>query len=239
MNTTPCIGFGWPKAPLVLARELGDIVQTSRGCKWKALEKGLNLLATSLTAAPAVTGAPEKGWCLYSRDGAGVWQQRTKPLKPRCRPGQVLHVGVPHWRSIDKQWCWDEFTKRFQGAGGWVYHASLDELSQYNIQWRRCSSYCLPSRAATQWLLCLSAEPQRLLDYTEQHAIEELVESVGGPTRERRRWRHYVCDKYICTSALQSFLTMLSATLKRPVAELLAAWFWRCRFEVVEEPKEC
>jgi len=226
--TTPCIGFGWPKAPLVLARELGDIVQTSREMK----DQPANLPGLY---ADLYNHEPDH-WAFWLPDGR---MDSPRIYKPRYRRGKVYHVGVPHWRSIDKQWCWDEFTKRFQGAGGWVYHASLDELSQYNIQWRRCSSYCLPSRAATQWLLCLSAEPQRLLCRTEQDAIEELVERLKPPHSDM--WVNYGLRLRPCATALASYHTMLAAVLKRPVAELLAAneWFWRCRFEVVEEPKEC
>lgn len=44
-----------------------------------------------------LTGYPERGWCLYSRDGTGYWNQCTKQLI-------APEVGAEPYRENDKWW---------------------------------------------------------------------------------------------------------------------------------------
>lgn len=51
------------------------------------------------TAAPYCTDAPEHGYCLYSRDGRGTWNQRTKTVLPPA--GYKAHPVF-----INGKWWW-------------------------------------------------------------------------------------------------------------------------------------
>lgn len=65
--------------------------QTRRIAKFEPLEPGLNLDFSGLKAGYYCTNAPNSGWVLYSRDGTGTWNQRTKRLFcPYGQPGDRL-----------------------------------------------------------------------------------------------------------------------------------------------------
>ena len=50
------------------------------------------------TCAPAMTGRPDLGWCLYSRGAGGCWNQRTKAVIPPESDAAA--------KRIDGEWWW-------------------------------------------------------------------------------------------------------------------------------------
>lgn len=66
-------------APMIKAIQADMKTQTRRLARFEL--NGLNPLFSGLSAAHYHTGVPAEGWCLYSRDGGGVWNARTPPLK--------------------------------------------------------------------------------------------------------------------------------------------------------------
>jgi hypothetical protein len=73
--------------------------------KWRPLNDGLNLSASSLQVGFYCTGVPTSGYVLHSRDGRGTWNDRTRPL--HC----------PYGALGDRLWVretWADVTKAFQ-----------------------------------------------------------------------------------------------------------------------------
>lgn len=77
---------------MVRALLAGRKTQTRRVIDWTPLEPGLNLGFSGLSVGHYNTGVPESGYVLYSRDGRGCWNQRTKPIHCPYPPGTVLWV---------------------------------------------------------------------------------------------------------------------------------------------------
>lgn len=68
--------------------------------EWRPLEPGLNLDFSDLHAAPYMTGAPSKGWVLYSRRGGACWNTLTeREFAPE--PGMIPKRSADGWRWIN------------------------------------------------------------------------------------------------------------------------------------------
>jgi len=84
----------------VVAILLGRKTQTRRVVKWKLREEGLNLSASSLSLGFYCTDMPSSGYVLRSRDGRGLWNDRTYPLhSPHGAPDERLWVREALWVS--------------------------------------------------------------------------------------------------------------------------------------------
>jgi hypothetical protein len=70
---------------------------------WEPLNpSSFNPAFSGYTAAPYFTGNPELGWCLYSRDGRGTWNQRTKQILPPVgSKAHPVRIGEKWWWSYD------------------------------------------------------------------------------------------------------------------------------------------
>lgn len=74
--------------------------------QWKPIAGGTYTPGWSgYKAALYLTGYPDRGWCLYSRDGNGCWNQRTKQLI-------APEVGAEPYRENDKWWWVQKNTEK-------------------------------------------------------------------------------------------------------------------------------
>lgn len=74
---------------------------------WEPLEShtivgAFNPLFSGYSAGRYCTGSPELGWCLYSRDGRGRWNQKTRRIKPP-QEGMEPRIVNYHWRWVSTQ----------------------------------------------------------------------------------------------------------------------------------------
>lgn len=70
--------------------------QLSEPIQWE-FYSGCSPDFSGYTAAHYFTGRPDLGWCLYSRDGNGTWNQRTKEIKPLLPAHPVCIKGKWFW----------------------------------------------------------------------------------------------------------------------------------------------
>src|SRR6202034_2930725 len=178
---------------------------TRRLVKWKPLAEGLNLSFSGLSAGHYCTDAPESGHVLYSRNGSGVWEQRTKPIRcPYGGPGDRLWVketwaveygmrdifgdgGGPAPAAL---WYRADGTDRFfleQGDARIFepdeWHAGTHEAEiQVKTLGRWRSSMFMPRWASRITLEVLSVSVERLQSITEADAIAE------GATQRESGW---------------------------------------------------
>lgn len=170
-------------APMVRAIRDGLKTQTRRVVKFKPLEPGLNLNASSLSAGHYCTDAPQHGWVIYSRDGRGVWHQRTKRVRcPYGQPGDRL------W--VREAWAMNE------PPSGAVYRADGEAHHGWPARWK--PSIHMPRWASRTTLEITGVRVERVQDISLADAEAEGYTSLmqHDPEREffdaisyfARRW---------------------------------------------------
>ena len=227
-----CLTFSKHKAPQVLALPIGARFQTRRFITFNTIPP---TLAAEWQLFPEEC-FPEAGFFLFMREqGSPMWYS----VRCRYRPGDVCHVGVPHWRMRDTDGAisiWDEWSTIERWVDG-RNEAVLQDPSTFLASCRRyMAGRFMPGWAATSWARILSATPQRLQDCTEQDAVAELVEfSAHGAPGGGPGWRDYGSGNFVRTCALGSYRSMLNAVHGRDVWAQ-SPWVWRIEAQICEKP---
>lgn len=150
--------------PMVRALLDGNKTQTRRIAKLKPIKPGLNFGFSGLYAGHYCTGSLEHGWVLSSRDGQGVWNDRTRPAHN------------PHGQKGDILWVKETWAPHPDGDG-LIYHATdpgWDE-NDSGIKWK---SPIFMSRVNSRIDLCVcSSRLERLHKITTEDCIAEGLSS--------------------------------------------------------------
>jgi len=150
---------------------------TRRPAKLEAREPGWNLNFSGLEAGYYFTDLPESGWVLRSRDGNGLWNDRTKPAhSPHGRAGDVLWLREA-WRvhrKFDDVAPVDVVTMFGSDLYGVDYYDRPSKAKHWG-KWR--PSILMPRAFCRCRVKVVSSRLERLLQITPEDAIAEGMRS--------------------------------------------------------------
>lgn len=182
----------------------GRKTQTRRVVRWKPRHKGLNLGFSGLTVGYYSTFDPTSGWVLRSRDGMGLWNDRTYPLDcPYGQPGDRLYVretfviessfgiefdyeppfeGRPLLRHHNSDWgdWWEQPHYRATDPKPDLVYENMDEPA---CRWR--PSIHMPKWASRLWLEVTGIRVERVQEIS---AADAVAEGIHGVMEDRTRY---------------------------------------------------
>ena len=190
--------------PMVKAILAGRKTQTRRLVRWQPLAEGLDLSFSGLSVGHYCTDVPASGHVLYSRDGSGVWHQRTKPAHcPHGKEGDRIWVRET-WRTEELHGDHTDGV-RFAADGAFMpienSHKAVEswivahDNGQHGERWR--SSRNMSRWASRIHLQITGLRVERLQWITEEDAAAEGIEisrRATAPGEELRPCVH--CGKH-------------------------------------------
>jgi hypothetical protein len=174
-------------SPMICAILEDRKTMTRRVVKWKPIHEGLNLSATSLSLGYYCTGAPLSGHVLHSRDGRGVWNDRTHPAHcPYGRVGERLWVRESFYAYGKYRFTGErtetgkpevEFWDCTLDANGSYRYAADETLpkpsSRYEFGWHKRPSIFMPRIASRVTLEIKNIRVERLQDISQEDMAAE------------------------------------------------------------------
>lgn len=144
--------------------------QTRRPVAWVPMKKGLNLAFSGLELGPYASDDPATGMVLRSRDGAGRWNDRTKPAHcPFGKPGDLLYV-----RERTMVLSRRGYSVRYEADGATGRITWPDRIKP--VSPGRCMPNGCFKEAARLWLRVVAVRVERLQEITEEDARAEGAE---------------------------------------------------------------
>jgi hypothetical protein len=173
--------------PTVRAIIDGRKTMTRRVVAWKPYHDGekINFNFSGMSLGNYCTGVPSSGYVLYSRDGRGSWNQRTKPIQPPYKVGDILWVRETWFCDECDPNCAgrnDENECPFNRVGDMCYGYKAQYENPNNIKWH--PSIYMPKEAARIFLKVTDVRVERLRDMSLYDVWSEGTPQMPGNTDE-------------------------------------------------------